>query len=60
MAEMRGKGWRVLGYFIWMLGAGVLLDGDARRLANLLLLFGAGLFLFGLWQSLTRSASRLS
>ena len=29
MAELRGKGWRVLGYFIWMLGAGVVLDSEA-------------------------------
>ena len=33
VAELHGKGWRVLGYFLWMLGAGVVLDSDARRAA---------------------------
>lgn len=54
MAELYGKGWRVLGYFIWMLGAGVRLDSDARRLGTLLLLAGGALFFVGVWQSLKR------
>lgn len=44
---MRGKGWRVLGYFIWMLGAGVVLDSEAARMGGLLLALGAGLFCLG-------------
>jgi hypothetical protein len=51
MAEMRGKGWRVLGYFIWMLGAGVVLDSEATRTGALLLALGAGLFFLGTAQS---------
>ena len=39
MRELRGKGWRVLGYFLWMLGAGVVLDSE-RRAAGALLLAG--------------------
>jgi len=54
VAELHGKGWRVLGYFLWMLGAGVYLDSDARRAAAFLLSAGGALFLAGVWQSLTR------
>lgn len=46
MSELRGKGWRVCGYFIWMLGAGVVLDSDAIGLGSVLLL--TGFFLFGM------------
>ena len=51
MAELSGKGWRVLGYFVWMLGAGIALDSDADRLAALLLASGMALFLLGAWRS---------
>ena len=51
MPELRGKGWRVLGYFIWMLGAGVVLDSQATGAGGLLLAVGAGLFLLGAAQS---------
>ena len=54
MAELRGKGWRVLGYFVWMLGAGVVLDSDALAIGAVLLATGAGLFALGVWQSWTR------
>jgi hypothetical protein len=53
MAELCGKGWRVIGYFVWMLGAGVLLDGDTPWMGGLLLVAGAGLFLLGVWQSMS-------
>lgn len=53
MAELRGKGWRVLGYFIWMLGAGVALDGDGGGAGALLLGTGAGVFALGAWQGRT-------
>jgi len=51
MAELRGKGWRVLGYFIWMLGAGVILDSPAVGVGGTLLAAGAVLFLIGAVQS---------
>jgi len=51
MAELRGKGWRVLGYFVWLLGAGIVLDSDADRFAALLVTLGGALFLYGAWQS---------
>ena len=51
MAELDGKGWRVLGYFIWMLGAGVALESDANLVAAVMLAVGAALFLRGAWQS---------
>ena len=51
MTELRGKGWRVLGYFIWMLGAGVVLDSEATGLGGAVLALGAGLFLLGTAQS---------
>jgi hypothetical protein len=56
MPELRGKGYRVLGYFIWMLGAGIVLDG--RRMAPGLVLLAAGLLVFavGVWQSLGAAA----
>lgn len=52
MRELRGKGWRVIGYFIWMLGAGVVLDSTALAVGRLLLALGAALFATGVWQSL--------
>jgi hypothetical protein len=48
MSELRGKGWRVLGYFIWMVGAGVVLDSDAIGFGTALLLTGGCLFAVGL------------
>jgi hypothetical protein len=51
MDDLRGKGWRVLGYFIWMLGAGVVLDSEARVIAAVLMAVGLVLFLTGAWQS---------
>lgn len=54
MAELRGKGWRVLGYFIWMLGAGVVLDSDASGAGGAMLATGAGLFLLGTAQGMRR------
>ena len=51
MAELHGKGWRVLGYFVWMLGAGVVLDSEAVAWGRLLLVAGATLFCVGAWQS---------
>jgi len=59
VAELRGKGCRVLGYFVWMLGAGVRLDSDATGTARALLCAGAALFALGVWQSRTaRGAAR--
>jgi hypothetical protein len=52
MRELRGKGWRVVGYFVWMLGAGMLLDSDHTTIGRLLLLAGAALFGLGVWQSI--------
>jgi hypothetical protein len=52
VAELRGKGWRVLGYFIWMLGAGIVLDSDAVGTGGVLLAAGAALFALGTAQSL--------
>ena len=52
MAELRGKGWRVFGYFVWMLGAGVVLDSRAAGVGLLLLASGAFLFGVGVVQSL--------
>ena len=51
MTELRGKGWRVLGYFVWMLGAGLVLDADWPVPTRVLLTLGAGLFALGVWQS---------
>jgi len=51
MGELRGKGWRVVGYFVWMLGAGVVLDSHAVRVGSLGLALGAALFALGVWQS---------
>ena len=51
MADLSGKGWRAVGYFLWMLGAGIVLDSDADRLAALTLAAGLALFLFGAWRS---------
>lgn len=52
MAELRGKGWRVFGYFVWMLGAGLVLEGDAQPLAGVILAAGCGLFVLGVLQSI--------
>jgi hypothetical protein len=51
MPELRGKGWRVIGYFIWMLGAGVVLDSESSGAGGVLLLLGAALFGLGVAQA---------
>ena len=56
MHELRGKGWRVLGYFIWMLGAGVVLDSNARPLGTVLMITGVALFATGVCQSMSAPA----
>lgn len=55
MRELAGKGWRVLGYFVWMLGAGLVLDAPGRG-GGLLLGAGATLFALGVWQARGRRA----
>jgi hypothetical protein len=62
VSELRGRGWRVLGYFIWMLGAGLVLDSDATAagaalfaIGAALLGVGAALFAIGAAQSSRRS-----
>lgn len=57
MAELRGKGWRVLGFFLWMQGAGVVLDSDAVAVGSALLLAGVAMVGLGVWQSATGSAA---
>lgn len=54
MRELSGKGWRVVGYFLWMLGAGIVLDSGAQRLGGLVLLIGGALFALGAVQSARR------
>ncbi len=54
MVELRGKGWRVVGYFLWMLGAGVVLDSAALAAGGVLLAVGAVLFGLGVVQSLAQ------
>jgi hypothetical protein len=50
VSELHGKGWRVLGYFLWMLGAGVLLDSDAVVIGTAVCAAGAALFALGALQ----------
>ena len=50
MSELHGKGWRVLGYFVWMLGAGLVLEGDSGAFGGFLLLAGGATFLIGVVQ----------
>jgi len=45
--ELRGKGWCVLGYFLWMLGAGMLLDHGPWWTGRILCATGAVLFAVG-------------
>ena len=54
MVELHGKGWRVLGYFLWMLGAGVWLDGEGTWWGRILLALGVALFVIGVLQSRQR------
>jgi hypothetical protein len=56
MPELHGKGWRVLGYFVWMLGAGLVLESDAVALGVLLLLAGGTAFVIGALQERQRRA----
>ena len=58
MRELRGKGWRVLGYFVWMQGAGIVLDGHRLGIGRLLLAVGLAVFALGVWQSTQRSEER--
>jgi hypothetical protein len=59
MNELRGKGWRVLGYFVWMLGAGVVLDSDAVGLGSVMLLTGFILFGVGVLQAQRSAAAKV-
>lgn len=45
-----GKGARVLGYFVFQLGAGIMLDTRADVWGGLVAVCGAGLFLWGMLQ----------
>jgi hypothetical protein len=56
MSELRGKGWRTIGFFLWMLGAGIVLDGGTLFWGRTLLLAGAVLFFIGVWQSSSSGA----
>ncbi len=58
MGELHGKGWRVLGYFVWMLGAGVYLDSELSTLSMTLLLTGAVAFAAGAAQSAMQIGDR--
>jgi hypothetical protein len=51
MHELKGRGWRTVGYFAWMLGAGIVLDDGTLFWGRTLLLAGALFFLTGVWQS---------
>jgi hypothetical protein len=44
-----GKAHRVLGYFLFMLGTGLVLESGAQRVGVALALLGAALFARGLW-----------
>lgn len=59
MRELRGKGWRTVGYFVWMVGAGIVLDGGTLFWGRLLLLAGAFFFFAGVWQSLSSDGGAL-
>lgn len=52
---MLGKAHRVVGFFLLMLGAGLVLESSARRLGLVLVLLGTALLGRGLW--LVRSAA---
>ena len=56
--ELRGKGLRVTGYFVWMLGAGVMLDSNWVTIGRVLLALGAAVFLLGVWQSMRAGERR--
>lgn len=57
MTELRGKGWCVLGYLLWMLGAGIFLDAGPWWTARVLCAAGASLFAVG-WLQLRRAGAR--
>jgi hypothetical protein len=57
MPELRGKGWRVIGYFVWMLGAGVVMDSESSG-GGMLLVLGAALFGLGVAQSANGGGQR--
>jgi hypothetical protein len=50
LEALRGKGWRVLGYFLWMLGAGIVLDATSTTFGTLLLVAGLASYVAGLAQ----------
>ncbi|MBI4518874.1 MAG: hypothetical protein HY699_24025 [Deltaproteobacteria bacterium] len=47
MAELDAKGRRVLGYFVFMLGAGLVLDSSALWYGVLVMIAGAACFAAG-------------
>ena len=54
--ELAGKAQRVLGVFLYMVGAGLMLECAAYWIGSLLLLIGVGVFARGAW--VARDAQR--
>ena len=56
MGSLAARGWRVLGYFVWMLGAGIVLDSEAWTAGAVLCVGGLLLFALGLHREKPRAA----
>ena len=57
--ELAGKAKRVIGFFSFMAGSGIVLDSTALWLGGLLMLIGAVVFIWGVVEAGSRSALRL-
>jgi hypothetical protein len=56
---LAGKGKRVTGVFILMIGAGLILESSAVRLGSLITLIGTVTFVWGLIEARTRTVTHM-
>ncbi len=57
--ELAGKAKRVVGFFVFMVGSGIVLDSSAAWMGGLIMLIGALVFIWGVAEASSRSALRL-
>ncbi len=59
MDALAGKAKRVAGFFVFMVGSGIILDSTASWVGGLLMLVGAVVFIWGVAEAGSRSSLRL-
>ncbi len=59
MDQLAGKAKRVVGFFVFMVGSGIVLDSTDSWVGGLLMLIGAVVFVWGVAEAGFRSSLRL-